>query len=156
MDETKLPEVLFSIVNTVALCAWIGLVVACLLRSGTARDLILKIAGRWVSIGLCLAYFVFLVMYWGTAPGGGFDTLAGVQALFSSPGVLVAGWTHYLAFDLLVGRWIVDDALSPNRSRLPLILALPTTFLFGPTGVLVYLIGRTVLNSRSRTVTQSE
>jgi hypothetical protein len=38
---------------------------------------------------------------------GGFSTLAGVAVLFSNPWLLLAGWVHYLAFDLLIGSWEV-------------------------------------------------
>lgn len=148
MDGTKLPETLFSIVNSIALLGWIGLVVASLMRAGNAQKVLLNVSGRWVPLLLCTAYLGFLVYYWGTAPGGGFDSLGAVQMLFSVPGVLLAGWTHYLAFDLFVGRWIVDDALSPSRSRIPLVWALPFTFLFGPVGVLLYLVGRLLVPGR--------
>ena len=38
---------------------------------------------------------------------GDFSSLAGVGALFRQPAALLAGWLHYLAFDLLVGVAIV-------------------------------------------------
>jgi hypothetical protein len=60
--------------------------------------------------------------------------------LFDHPGVALAGWVHYLAFDLLVGLWIARSA----RDRgIPHLLALPClalTFLFGPAGFLAFLI----------------
>ena len=36
--------------------------------------------------------------------------MAGVQALFSNHWLLLAGWVHYLAFDLFIGSWQVRDA----------------------------------------------
>jgi hypothetical protein len=142
-------ETLFSIVNTLAALGWIGLVIAATIKPSKVRQLVLLVSGRWVPILLCIAYLGFLVQFWGTAPDGGFQTLQAVQNLFASPGVLLAGWTHYLAFDLFVGRWIVDDALTPSRSRIPLIWSLPMTFLFGPVGVLVYLVSRLAFTRRS-------
>jgi hypothetical protein len=70
--------------------------------------------------------------------------------LFSVPGKLLGAWMHFLAFDLLVGRWLVDHALSGGRSRLPLVAALPATFLYGPLGVLLYA-GAQAASSRART-----
>jgi hypothetical protein len=32
-----------------------------------------------------------------------------VVSLFSSKPAVLAGWTHYIAFDLFVGRYIVAD-----------------------------------------------
>jgi ABA4-like protein len=33
-----------------------------------------------------------------------------VSALFENPWALLAGWTHYLAFDLFIGGWEIRDA----------------------------------------------
>jgi hypothetical protein len=55
---------------------------------------------------------------------------------------MVAGWTHYLAFDLLVGNWEMRDATARG---IPYALVLPClvlTFLFGPAGWLLYVIVR--------------
>src|SRR5687767_8525855 len=50
-----------------------------------------------------------LVTKW-AGSAGGFSSLAAIGTLFSSPWLLLAGWTHYLAFDLLVGSWEMRDA----------------------------------------------
>lgn len=137
-----MPETLFSLVNLIAMAGWVGLSIAACLRAGDVRNVLLRCCGRGAPIVLCIAYAGFLVRYWGTTSGGGFHSLASVQALFASPGVLLAGWTHYLAFDLLIGRWMVDDASSDGRTRIPLVWSLPATFLLGPVGVLLYLASR--------------
>lgn len=155
-QERKLPETLFSIVNLLAVAGWIGLAIATPLKPGAVRDFILLASGRWVPVLLCVAYATFLAHYWGSTPGGGFQSLGAVQILFTSPGILLAGWTHYLAFDLFVGRWMVDDASSAGRSRIPLVLALPTTFLFGPVGVLLYLAGRSLFGFQFGTQRHSD
>ena len=47
----------------------------------------------------------------GPAPeGASMGSLAGVMALFTSPGAVLAGWVHYLVFDLFVGAWELRDA----------------------------------------------
>ena len=61
------------------------------------------------------------------------------MALFTSPEIALAGWVHYLAFDLLVGAWEVRTA---RREAIPHLLVLPClvlTFLFGPAGFLLFL-----------------
>ncbi len=73
---------------------------------------------------------------------GGFSSLAAVQLLFADPHMVVAGWVHYLAFDLFVGSWIVQDAVARTVPSWLRIGVLPLTFLFGPVGLLVYLAGR--------------
>jgi hypothetical protein len=60
--------------------------------------------------------------------------------LFTDRWLVLAGWVHYLAFDLFIGSWQVRDA---RRNHVPFLLVLPClvlTFLFGPIGLLLYLI----------------
>jgi hypothetical protein len=62
-----------------------------------------------------------------------------VRGALSSPDIFLAGWTHYIAFDLFVGRWIWQDALAQDRApRLALLL----TWLAGPAGLSLYLVQR--------------
>ena len=70
---------------------------------------------------------------------GGFSSLAAVRALFDNPWALLAGWTHYLAFDLFIGGWEVRDAQRRGIPHLLVVPALVLTFLFGPGGLLLYL-----------------
>jgi Domain of unknown function (DUF4281) len=137
-------ETIFAVASLVAVTAWIGLAIAAAINFGRARTALLLVAGRVVPLGLCALYVILLAAHWGSAPGGGFSTLSAVLTLFAVPGKMLGGWVHFLAFDLFVGRWMVDDALSPARSRWPLWLGLPATFLYGPLGVLLYLAARHV------------
>jgi ABA DEFICIENT 4-like len=124
-------EQLFSMVNLLALLSWVAL--AALPRvSWVAR----VVSGVAVPAILSAVYVALLVTQWGT--GGGFSTLDAVARLFANPWLLLAGWTHYLAFDLLVGSWEVQDA---RRLGIPHLLVLPClflTFMVGPAGWLVY------------------
>ena len=49
---------------------------------------------------LIAALYVWLLVAHPMPKGGGFGSLAQVTVLFSSPHALLAGWIHYLAFDL--------------------------------------------------------
>jgi hypothetical protein len=63
--------------------------------------------------------------------------------LFSSKGPLLAGWIHFLAFDLLIGRWQVDRVLAAGRPLLLRVLTLFclfATLMFGPLGLLLFLV----------------
>jgi hypothetical protein len=62
-----------------------------------------------------------------------------VARLFDSRGMLLAGWVHYLAFDLLVGLWEREEAARLGLSRSALIPSLVLTFLFGPLGWLLFM-----------------
>jgi hypothetical protein len=80
--------------------------------------------------------------------GGGFGSPAEVAILFSNPYLLTAGWIHYLAFDLFVGSWEVRDAQQQGVNHLLVIPCLLLTFLLGPTGLVLYLVVRTIKTKR--------
>ena len=139
------PETLFGLVNALALLGWAALVLAPLLgrRAGLAR----RFAGRAVPLVLAVAYVVLIAVHWGP---GGYGSLQQVQQLFSVPGLLLAGWVHYLAFDLFVGSWIAERASAlgwPAWAAWPL---LALTFLFGPAGLLAYALVRALTTRRAR------
>jgi hypothetical protein len=58
--------------------------------------------------------------------------------LFQNRWLLLAGWVHYLAFDLLLGAWQVRTARREGMSHLALLPCLLATFLFGPAGYLLF------------------
>lgn len=131
-------ERVFSLASAAALVGWAFLVLAPLRRP-------LAVTGaRLVAALLCGAYFAFLAtgLIGGDGPpeGAGFDTLAGVRLLLSSPEALLAGWVHYLAFDLFVGSWQVEDAPLSNVPHWLLLPCLALTFVAGPVGLLLYLV----------------
>jgi len=76
--------------------------------------------------------------------GSGFGSLEAVMLLFSVPYAVTIGWIHYLAFDLFVGCWELQDS---QKKGIPPLLMLPClllTFMLGPTGLVVYLLIRTI------------
>ena len=95
------------------------------------------LSGTVIPLSIALVYAVLIVRYMPGADGG-FGSLADVAKLFAQPGLLLAGWVHYLAFDLFVGSWQVRDA---TRRRVPHVLVIPClimTFMLGPMGLLTY------------------
>jgi hypothetical protein len=72
-----------------------------------------------------------------------------VRALFQSDALLVAGWLHYLAFDLFVGAWQVRTARAEGIPHLMVVPCLVLTFLFGPVGFLLFLILRAAYARRA-------
>lgn len=133
---------IFSIANLVAIAGWLALAVFS--RRRWAR----VISAGVVPGLLAAAYVIIVASVWGESEGG-FSSLAAVAQLFESPWLLLAGWLHYLAFDLLVGNWIVRDARERGIAHgwvLPLLLL---TFLFGPSGWLVYLGLRAIKGRRA-------
>jgi hypothetical protein len=134
---------IFAICNSVALLGWILLAIA-----GRSRWASHLTTGVVVPLLLAVAYLVLLLSHWGETKGG-FGTLNEVAALFSNRWVLLAGWIHYLCFDLFIGSWEVRDAKAHGISHWLVIPCLFFTFMFGPVGLLLYFILRTV---RTRTL----
>jgi hypothetical protein len=126
------PEQLFSILNAIAAVAWIVLAVA------PRRRWANLIVPTVVPLALAVVYVAIVAAVW-TRSEGGFSSLADVATLFQNPWMLLAGWTHYLAFDLLVGGWEARDAAERGIPHIALLPCLVLTFLFGPAGWLFYL-----------------
>ncbi len=93
---------LFSLFNMAALAGWIALAVSVVFNKSILRD---KVAGPMVAGDVLAAYTFLILLFFSDAPGG-FGSLAEVQQLFTSPWVALAGWLHYLAFDLWMGARI--------------------------------------------------
>lgn len=87
---------------------------------------------------LAVGYTLLASVYFFRAEGGGFNTLAQVRALLGTEPTLLAGWLHYLAFDLFIGVWIAERADALGLSRLIQAPILILTFLFGPIGYLLF------------------
>ena len=125
-------EQLFSILNMATMAAWLALVFLPRVRwTATVIPVVMPC--------LLAVIYVILVASTLTQSEGGFSSLAGVRALFDNPWLLLAGWTHYLAFDLFIGGWEVRDAQRRGVPHLLIVPALVLTFLFGPAGLLLYL-----------------
>lgn len=127
------PDALFQIANPLALLGWVALAL-----SPLAPRPALLIAGRIIPLALSALYAALVLAFWAGAEGG-FGSLADVMRLFDFPEIALAGWVHYLAFDLFVGAWIAKTA---SADRIPHLLVLPClllTFLFGPAGFLTFM-----------------
>lgn len=135
------PEFAFQILNLLALLGWLILAASVIWRRPAWRD---GIAGQAIPLALAIAYLVLIVFFFGRAEGG-FDSLANVQKLFATPWVVVAGWAHYLAFDLFIGAWIARQTERRGLPRWPLAILLPLTFMFGPIGFLGFFAAAALL-----------
>ena len=126
-------EDLFGLANLLALTSW-GL---------------LLLAPRWqwligvlrygVPGVLSVAYVVLIGLTFFGIEGGGFNTLAEVKTLLSVDPMLLGGWVHYLAFDLVIGTFIAERSEVRGISRLIQAPILVATFMFGPIGYLLFV-----------------
>jgi hypothetical protein len=136
----------FSLAGGLAMAGWVLLVV--FPRSPLVTD---RLVGLAIPAALGVLYAGLILAFWAGSPGG-FGSLAEVAALFSVKGLLFAGWVHYLAFDLFVGAWQVRTARGEAIPHLLVVPCLAMTFLFGPVGLLMFLVLRLLRGLSRRTV----
>ena len=120
--------------------------------------LLLIIFPRWqwtdkiitgVIVALLAAAYIYCIAQVFT-PGTmkSFGTLEGVMKLFTNETAVLAGWIHYLAFDLMTGLFETKNAQKHNIHHLLVIPCLFLTFMFGPAGLLLYLIIRVFVTKK--------
>lgn len=71
-----------------------------------------------------------------------FSTLDGVQSLYQNKALLLAGWEHFLAFDLLVAVWIKRNSVKFGINHWVILPAIIFTCMLGPLGFIIYLLIR--------------
>jgi len=130
------PDFMFSVLSTGILVFWLFLFV---LPNWRGTQLLVHSVAA--PIGLGVAYAWFLTAGLGTE-GGSLSSLEGVQAFFANPNAALAGWIHYLVFDLFIGAWEVRDARRRGISHIFVIPCLFFTLMAGPIGLLAYLMVR--------------
>ncbi len=126
-------EALFAAANYTVLPFWVLLIAAP--RWSWTHRLVHS------PVVLLLLTPIYAYMLFGYAPppkGMDFVSLYGVMVGFSSPHLVVAGWIHYLIFDLFVGAWEVRDAQRRGISHLLVVPCLIATLMVGPVGLLLY------------------
>jgi hypothetical protein len=134
------PDLMFTICNNAVIPAW----------------LLLAVAPRWqwtqrivhsalVPAVLGLVYIGAFATNTASPEGASMSSLEGVMLLFTSPNAMLAGWVHYLVFDLFVGAWEVRDAHRHNIHHAWVIPCLALTLMLGPVGLALYLAIRAAL-----------
>lgn len=123
----------YKIVNFIAMFGWLLLIffptanlTKSIVRSGVLSILLSII----YIICLFLAYEVWV-------PGSGYATLQSVRLMFTNEWALLAGWSHYLAFDLLIGVLTLKKLV--ERKFVIRALCLFGIFVLGPLGWLISL-----------------
>ena len=130
------PDVIYLLVNTLALVAWIALSVA----PYNAQ------VQKWVlGVVVVILAGLYAILFVGSFDGAMMNELAtldGLTALFSNKQAVILGWTHYLAFDLVAGIYIVRNAQTHEISSRAILPFLWFTFMAGPLGWLMYVVFR--------------
>jgi hypothetical protein len=131
-------EIIFSVASSTALLSWILLFV--LYQKRWVYTFLFSV----ILVFMACLYLFFILQGIGGDGQGGFDTLANVKLLFEKDEAVLAGWIHYLVFDLFTGMWICNDGDKLGINRWVLLPCLVFTFLLGPACLLIYILIRVI------------
>jgi hypothetical protein len=101
---------------------------------------------------ICFFYALALFTARGIPDDAGFFSLSGVWSLFKSEHAVIAAWLHIIVFDFFVGAWIVEDAGNRGLKQMVITGLLLVTIMFGPLGLLLYLVLRASKNAKQKSV----
>ena len=133
------PTEVFSIASMITMPMWILMIF--LSKWKVTRFLI-----DFKIIPLALTFIYAIYIFQAIQIGGmmDFGSLKSVMALFTEENAVLAGWVHYLAFDLLIGMWMLDQNKELKINQLLIAPCLFLTFMLGPIGFLLFIIIKTV------------
>ena len=132
----------FTLINAIVVPAWLLLLLAPGWR--TTRLVVHSgiyplVFGAIYTVGLIASLF-----FGQSAEQSGMSNVSAVSALFDHPNGVLIGWTHYLVFDLFFGAWIARDAPTRNIPHAIVAPCLIGCFIFGPVGLMAYMIVRLI------------
>ncbi len=133
------PSEVFSIANLIAMPMW-ALMIFLPKWKGTQ----FLIDTKLIPIVLSILYLIYIVISLSQGGGMDFSSLESVMKLFTSENAVLAGWVHYLAFDLLVGMWIISENKKLGIHHLLIVPCLLASFMLGPIGFLLFTIIKTL------------
>ncbi len=132
------PSVLFSLANSFVLIGWLLLI---FLPFKPYTDKLIS----YGIIGILGLLYIYLFSGGLSAfDSHSFSSLEGVKGLFANDSALAAGWVHYLAFDLLAGKYIGEKGRELGMPRWQVLVCLPFTFMFGPVGFVLFSVFRLI------------
>ncbi|MCE9522737.1 MAG: DUF4281 domain-containing protein [Alphaproteobacteria bacterium] len=134
------PDTVYQLLNYGVLPFWALLVFVPTLKF---TDWLVHSVAAPIALGVVYAWLLANALTGASMPeGAGFATLDGLMLTFTSKHAVVAGWAHYIVFDLFVGAWEARDAQRAGLNHFILIPCLLLTLLVGPVGLLLYLMIR--------------
>jgi hypothetical protein len=128
-------ELIFKLCNIIALIGWVLNIIS------NKPQVERFIVGIIVAL-LAIVYTYFVIVSFKFSDAQSFSSLHGVRSLFADDQLLMAGWVHYLAFDLMTGVIIRNNAKKYSISFWLVLPCLLFTFMLGPAGLLMYLLIR--------------
>lgn len=133
------PSEVFSIAGMLVMPMWILMI---FLPKWKVTEFLMNF--KIIPLILSFVYVVFVIIAIKTDGMMDFGSLASVMKLFTQEQAVLAGWIHYLAFDLLIGMWMLQENKKLGIHQLIMAPCLFGTFMFGPAGFLVFMIIRAI------------
>jgi hypothetical protein len=129
-------QIAWTLINLSSVPVWLAMILAP--RSRITR----RLADNLMPLHAGLGVVYTSTLAAGVATGDerpDFGSIESVQRLLQNPNSMLAAWTHYITFDLFVGRWIWERSLAEGK---PARLSLLLTWWAGPMGLTTYLARR--------------
>jgi len=124
----------FQILSSTTAPVWLAMIL--FPRSKLTAQLVRLATPMYAALGVAYTALLGRAVLSGDGDPPRFDDPDSLRAGLSNPTAFLAGWTHYLVFDLYVGRHIWAEALERDRTdRIPLLL----TWMAGPLGLTLHL-----------------
>ena len=138
------PTIVFSIASVIAMPMWV-----LMLFFSKWKVTRFLIDFKVIPLTLAFMYAIYIFQAVGVSGMMDFGSLKSVMTLFKEENAVLAGWIHYLAFDLLIGMWILDQNKELKINQLLMALCLFLTFTLGPIGFLLFMIIKTIKQKQS-------
>jgi len=137
------PSDIFSIANSTAMLMWILMIFL-------PKWKVTRFFNDYkvIPILLSIVYAIYIIQAIQIGGMMDFSSLKSVMTLFTEENAVLAGWIHYLAFDLLVGMWILDQNKNLGIQHLLIVPCLLGAFMFGPIGFLLFIIIKSIKNRK--------
>ncbi len=139
------PTQVFSIAGMITMPMWILMIL--LPKWKVTRFLI---DFKVIPLALSVIYAIYIFQAIQIGGWMDFGSLASVMELFTEENAVLAGWVHYLAFDLVVGMWMLDQNKNTGIPQLVMAPCLFGTFMFGPVGFLLFMIIKAIKQKQSK------
>lgn len=134
-------SLIYSIANTTVLPMWLLMIF--LPKLGITKWLV---DTKLIPIILALLYGFYIIVAIDSGDGMDFGSLESVMQMFTQEDAVMAGWIHYLVFDLLVGMWMLNKNEKIGIHPILMGISLTLTFILGPIGFLVFMICKATRN----------
>ena len=144
------PAALFNLANAYVLPFWLAMV---LLPNWNITKKV--IGSYWFVLPLIGLYLYYLIATVDPEAAATLSNpqLADIAKFFGEEGAAGAGWMHFLAMDLFIGRWIYWQG---QKKQVWTAHSLVLCLFFGPVGLLSHIITETLFAKQDDTLEEAK